>query len=109
MALIPTQVLSVASGAAPTFAAAAAGDTAECDPAATLIVKNGGGAGITVTVATPGNLPTGDAIPDKAYTVAAGAEAWIPLIEAFRDPAANGQAAISYSSTTSVTRAVIRR
>lgn len=109
MALIPTQVLNVVSGAAPAFAAAAAGDTAECDSANTLIVKNGSGAGITVTVATPGNLATGDPYPDKSYTIAAAAEAWIPLIEAFRDPAAQGQAVISYSATASVTRAVVRR
>lgn len=109
MALIPTQLLDVSTGTAPTFAAAAAGDTAECDPASTLIVKNGSGAGITVTITTPGNLATGDAYPDKAYTVAAGAERWIPLIDAFRDPAQNGQASIAYSDTGSVTRAVVRR
>lgn len=109
MALIPTQVLDVASGTAPTFAAAAAGDTAECDPANTLIVKNGSGASVNVTVATPGNLVTGDAFPDKVYAVAAAGERWIPLVDAFRDPTQNGQAVISYSATASVTRAVIRR
>lgn len=109
MALIPTQVLDVSTGTAPTFAAAAAGDTAEVDAANTLIVKNASGAGVTVTIATPGTLPTGDSYPDKAYTVAAAGERWIPLIEAFRDPAQNGQAAISYSATASVTRAVVRR
>lgn len=109
MALIPTQVLNVATGAAPAFAAAAAGDTAEVDPTNTLVVKNGSGAGITVTVATPGNLITGDAFPDKAYVIAAGAEAWIPLASVFADPAINGQAAVGYSATGSVTRAVVRR
>lgn len=109
MALIPTQLLDVATGAAPAFAAAAAGDTAECDPANVLIVKNGSAGSINVTVATPGNLPTGDAYPDKVYAVAAGAERWIPLVDAFRDPAQNGQAVISYSATASVTRAVVRR
>jgi hypothetical protein len=109
MALIPTQVLAVATGTAPTFAAAAAGDTAEVDPANTLIVKNGSGAGITVTLVTPGNLATGDAYPDKAYTVAAAGEAWIPLVDAFRDNTINGQATINYSATASVTRAVVRR
>lgn len=109
MALIPTQVLDVATGAAPAFAAAAAGDTAEVDPTNTLIVKNGSGASVTVTIATPGNLITGDAYPDKAYAVAAGAERWIPLASVFADPAINGQAGVSYSATPSVTRAVVRR
>jgi hypothetical protein len=110
MALIPTQVLDVATGAAPTFAAAAAADTAECDPSNTLIVKNASGSPINVTVSTPGNLGTGDAYPDKVYSVpATNGERWIPLIDAFRDPALNGQAAIAYSATASVTRAVVRR
>lgn len=109
MALIPTQVLDVSTGTAPTFAAAAAGDTAEVDPANTLIVKNGSGGSINVTLVTPGNLGTGDAYPDKVYAVAAAGERWIPLIDAFRDPAQNGQAGITYSATTSVTRAVVRR
>lgn len=109
MALIPTQVLDVATGLAPTFAAAAAGDTAECGTTDTLIVKNGSGAGITVTITTPGNLPTGDAYPDKAYTVAAAGERWIPLVQDFKDPANNGQAAVAYSATASVTRAIVRR
>jgi len=109
MALIPTQVLDVGSGAAPTFAAAAAGDTAEVDPANTLIVKNGSGASVTVTIATPGNLPSGDAYPDKAYTIPASQERWIPLIRDFSDPTISGQAAVSYSATASVTRAVVRR
>lgn len=109
MALIPTQLLDVASGAAPTFSAAAAGDTAEVDPASTLIVKNASGASVNVTIATPGNLPTGDSYPDKVYAVAAAGERWIPLIDAFRDPAQQGQAVISYSATASVTRAVVRR
>jgi len=109
MALIPTQLLDVGTGTAPTFAAAAAGDTAEVDPANTLIVKNGSASAVTVTVVTPGTLTTGDPYPDKAYSVAAGGERWIPLIDAFRDPANNGQAAITYSATASVTRAVVRR
>lgn len=109
MALIPTQVLDVGTGTAPSFAAAAAGDTAECDPANTLIVRNGGAGAVTVTIATPGVLGTGDPYPDKAYSVAAGGERWIPLINDFRDPANNGQAVLTYSGTTSVTRAVVRR
>ena len=49
MALIPTQLLDVSTGTAPTFAAAAAGDTAAVDPTSFLVVKNGSGASINLT------------------------------------------------------------
>ena len=48
MALIPTQLLDVSTGTAPTFAAAAAGDTAAVDPTSFLVVKNGSGASINL-------------------------------------------------------------
>ncbi len=110
MALIPTQVLSATTGTAPTFAAAAAGDTAEVAPNNTLIVKNASGSSVNVTITKPGLDDTGDAKPSKVYAVpATTGERWIPLVEAFRDPAQSGQANISYSATASVTRAVVQR
>lgn len=108
MALIPTQTIKV-DGTAPTFAAAAAGDTARVGAHLVLIVKNASGAPITVTLATPGNLATGDAIPDKQYSVAATTgERWIPLLENYADTTQSNQAVITYSATTSVTRAVVQ-
>jgi hypothetical protein len=56
---------------------------------------------------TPGTLGTGDAYPDKAYTVTAGSEAWIPVLEDYRNTA--GVAAVTFSSVTSVTAAAINR
>lgn len=109
MALIPTQVLDVSTGTAPTFAAAAAGDTAEAGPTDFLVVKNGSGASINVTIVTPGTLPSGDAYPDKVYAVAAAGERWIPLISDFKDSSIGGQATVNYSATASVTRAAVRR
>lgn len=109
MALIATQVLDVTTGTAPTFAAAAAGDTAEAGPTDTLVVKNASGSSVNVTIVTPATLPSGDAYPDKVYAVAAGGERWIPLITDFKDPSIGGQCTITYSATTSVTRAVVRR
>jgi hypothetical protein len=107
MALIPTQALKL-DGAAPTFAAAAANDTAQTGPGKVLIVKNASGSPVTVTLTTPGNLGTGDAYPDKVYTVAAsGGERWIPLLPLYKDPT-TGTAAVAYSATTSVTRAVVQ-
>lgn len=91
------------AGTPPTFAAPSASDTVQVG--STLIVKNASGAGITVTMVTPGNLPTGDAYPDKAYTVTAAAEAWIPVLSEYRNTA--GVAAVTFSATASVTAASI--
>lgn len=106
MALITAFSPSIA-GTAPTFNAAAANDTAEVGAGLYLIVRNDDASSKTATIATPGMLTTGDAYPDKVYTVAAGAEAWIPLIADFRDQT-DGLAHITWSATTSVTRAVVR-
>lgn len=106
MALITAFSPSIA-GTAPTFNAAAANDTAEVGVGLWLIVRNDDVADKTVTIATPGLLTTGDAYPDKAYTVTAGTEAWIPLLADYRDPS-DGLAHITWSATTSVTRAVVR-
>jgi hypothetical protein len=100
---ITTYSVPVIAGTPPTFAAPSASDTVQVG--STLIVKNGSGASITVTMATPGSLPTGDAYPDKAYTVVAGAEAWIPVLPEYRNTA--GVAAVTFSAVTSVTAAAI--
>lgn len=104
MALIATQT-AVLAGTAPTPGNAAAGDTTNVGTHLTLVVLNGSGASITVTVAYPGTLPSGDAYPSKQYTVAAAGARWIPLLPQYGDPT-TGQASITYSSTTSVTRYV---
>lgn len=97
-------IVPLISGAAPAFAAPAASDTVPIG--STLIVKNGSASSITVTMVTPGTLPTGDAYPDKAYTVAAGGEAWIPVRSEYRDPV-TGVASVTFSATASVTAAAI--
>lgn len=108
MALITTQTLGLA-GTAPTYASAASGDTARVGDHVWFIVKNASGSIVTVTLVYPGTLPSGDAIPDKAYTVpATTGEKWIPLLKEYGDPALGGQVAITYSATTSVTRAVVK-
>jgi hypothetical protein len=100
---IANSSVPVLAGTPPTFAAPLASDTVQVG--STLIVKNGSGASITVTMVTPGNLPTGDAYPDRAYTVTAGAEAWIPILSEYRNSA--GVAAVTFSAVTSVTVASI--
>lgn len=107
MATIPPYTPNV-TGAPPTFNAAAASDEAATGTGRTLIVRNTDTVAHTVTVATPGSLPTGDDYPDKTYSLAANTgEVWIPLLGIYRDPS-DGLAHISYDATTGVTRAVIR-
>ena len=100
-----TQTVKI-SGAPPAYAAPALSDTAEVG--ATLIVKNGSGSSITVTMVTPGVLPTGDNYPDKAYTVAAAGEAWIPVMTDYAQLSDPRFAAVTFSSVTTVTAAVDR-
>lgn len=96
------------AGGKPTFAAAASGDTARCGAGYYLVVKNANAATRTVTITVPGTLATGDAYPDKAYTVAAlTGEEWIPLLAEYTDPT-DRLAHIAYSATADVTRAVIK-
>lgn len=107
MALITTFTPTVA-GTAPTFSAAASGDTAKCGTGYWLVAKNTNVASRTVTIAVPGNLATGDAYPDKVYTLAADTgEQWIPLLREYADPT-DGEAHLTWSATTGVTRAVVK-
>ena len=108
MAEITPFTVTIAGGK-PTFAAAASGDTAKVGPGYTLIVKNTNAATRTVTIAYPGTLPSGDAIPDKVYTIGATTgEEWIPLLSEYADPT-SGQAVLTWSATADVTRAVVKR
>lgn len=92
------------AGTAPTFATPSASDTAPLG--STLIVKNASAAAITVTFTTPGALATGDAYPDKVYTVAAGGESWLPVLGAYHD-GDTGRALVAFSATASVTAACV--
>ena len=110
MALITTFVPGTA-GTAPTYGSAASGDTCECSAGQStthyLIVKNGSGASITCTITGQKPLESGATYPDKVYTVAAGGEAWIPLLNVWRN-ATTLVASLTWSATASVTRAVVR-
>lgn len=107
MSLIATSKLSLA-GTKPNFTAAAAGDLAKVGPTMFLVVKNGAGSDINVTIAQPGNQPSGAPNDAEVIPVVAGSEAWIPLETFFANPV-DGYAHISYSSITTITRAVVRR
>lgn len=106
MAEIPLQSI-LAAGVELTEGAAAAGDTAQVGNNKFLVVRNGSGATITVTIAVPGTDFTGAAVPDMIQTVLAGKTKVFPLLSAYADVAQAGQAAVSYSATTTVFRSVI--
>jgi len=103
-----TTYVAIKDGVVVTMGAAASGDTAEVGEHCTLLVTNGDASSKTVTIAVPGNLDSGDAYPDKVITIAAGVTKAIPLLPLYRDPT-SGLAVLTWSATTSVTRAVIRR
>jgi hypothetical protein len=110
MAALSTQTVTRA-GLNPTFTAAAGGgDTMATGETMFLVVKNGGGAPITVTVATPGTVE-GAAIADTAVSVTNAQERWIgPITRSFYgDPGTSPayRANITYSGVTSVTVAAV--
>lgn len=106
MSALATQAVTIA-GTAPTMGAAATSMTAEVGPGHKLVLHNGSGGSITVTIAVPGILPQGIANPDKVYTVANGADLWAPLYDLYADPA-DGLAHITLSSATTVTCASVK-
>jgi hypothetical protein len=106
MAEITAQVVTV-DGLAIIFEAAASGDTASCGAGYTLHVRNGDSSSHDVTIAVPGTLATGDAYPDKTYSIAAGAQVAIPILAVYKDPS-DGLAHLTWSATTSMTRALVK-
>jgi hypothetical protein len=108
MALIETHNI-VIEATPPTFDPAAAGDTATVSDKHFLIVRNAAGSSMTVTVAVPGKTVNDIDTPDTVRTVpATNGEVWIPLDSYYADPV-DHKAHITYSSLTSVTRAVVKR
>jgi hypothetical protein len=113
MALLTVQTIDDL-GASVTFAAAAGGgDTAPNDGKTAIIVRNGSGASINVTltpVLTAATLPTGTTatVASRVIAVPAGGAGMIAgLAPAFFNNA-SGQVAITYSAVTTVTVAVVK-
>lgn len=105
MALMTPQAIS--SVITPTFATPTAIDTITPDERLILYVKNGA-TSTTVTVIVPGNqVYTGGALPDLAATFSNGERAfYIPTFLA--DPSLGGLIAVSYTSTATVTVALLK-
>lgn len=103
MALIPEAVGSLA-GTLTGARAAAAGDTMNTGDDVQLVVQNGSGASITVTIVCKQMCNMGASSPthDSVTTVAAGATRTIgPVNNRFKDPV-SGVATVNYSATASV-------
>lgn len=98
MADLAAQIITV-NGLTPNFVAATVGgDTAPIGDGITLEVQNANGTTAhDVTIVVPGDLVTGDAFPDKTYSVPISGELRIPMLRAFRDPA-DARAHITYPS-----------
>lgn len=90
------------NGVAPVMNAAAAGDQIlEPGPDCVLLVRNGSGASINVTIVTPGNLPNGDAYPDKVVAVPATSDKFIAVGTEYAD--STNLASVNWSATATVT------
>ena len=108
MATLTVQQTSL-TGLATTYAAAAGGgDEFPNDGRTMLHVKNGGGAGITVTVNSRVNCSQGYD-HDSVSSIGAGAEAMIGPFDLtrFNDTTTN-RAAVTYSGVTTVTVAAVK-
>lgn len=102
--MIVASTLPVVDGTAPSYVTPAASETVPVG--STLIVRNGSASSVTVTLVAPGTLTTGDAYPDKVYTVAASGESWLPVLKDYRNPD-TGVADVTFSATASVTVAAV--
>ncbi len=112
MSLRTKQTINVNTGAAPTFTAVTASDTVPVGDRLFAVLRSTHTTTIGAVVTVPGDLATGDAYPDKTYTIGIGsvtmAEVWIPLIKTYQDPT-TGVATIVCTPTTTVTLAVVER
>lgn len=105
MAQLAPQKVSQAGVAVTYGAAGAGGDTFPISRRRTLRVKNGSGAGITVTVHAQKACNQG-VTHDLAVTVGAGAEKVIGPLDYDRFADEDGYAHVTYSAVTTVTVAV---
>lgn len=113
MSLRTKQTLSVASGAAPTFTAAAASDTMAPGRNVFAVYRSTHSVQCDVTVVIPGNLDTGVAYPDKVYSLEVGnvtmQELWIPLEKFMQDPTTSLVTITTEIQNATITMAVVER
>lgn len=109
MAALSTQTLGD-TGAALSFAAASASDTAEYGNGSNtfLYVKNANAGSVTVTLPVIGNTFFGTPNPDNVIVIPTATDRLIPLRRAYDDGNGNGRATVTFSPNASVTVAVVR-
>lgn len=107
MATLAVNSVVPAGTAVALAAAAGGGDTFPGTGRETLIVTNGSGASINVTLATFKTV-NGLAVPSRVVAVAAGATKHIAVGPEHVDPA-DGNVDVTYSDVTTVTVGVTRR
>lgn len=108
MAILAPQAAKAPAGTVITYAdASAGGDRVAPGSNILLLVKNGSGASVTVTLDATGTAFNGAAIPDTAVVVAAGADAIVPVLPNYRSDS-DGLAGVSYSAAASVKVAVLK-
>jgi hypothetical protein len=93
-------------------APATTANTAPCGNGIALLVKNGSGSSITVTIAVPAaktfdGLAIGGTAAGRVVTVAANSDALIPLVDATYTDPATGLCSFAVSAITTVLCAVI--
>lgn len=100
---------SAPGGVSPTFAAAnAGGNEVPANDRGLVLIKNGGGSSINVTLAVPGNTKYGLANPDPVTAVAAGAiGVFGPFGADLADFGTDGLVHLTFSSVTTVTIAAV--
>lgn len=107
MANLSFQSAKITGGGVTLAPATAGGDTLAPNIRGALLVQNGSGASVTVTVVVPGNTKYGQANPDVAVAVAAGGYELIgPLPSDLADPA-DGLVHVTYSAAASVNVAAV--
>ena len=106
MATYTAEAMTVA-GTALTSRTAASGDKIMPDSELFLIITNGGGSPMTVTVTVAGNNTYGEANPDPVRTITNGTTKAVKLLREWADPS-DGLIALTWSATTSVTYYVVR-
>lgn len=106
--LTPVQA-KIAGNIVTMAAASGGGDKVGAGEDTAILVTNGGGGSINVTIAVPGNTEFGQAEPDVVVAVAAGATKLIgPFPAALEDRATDRLVHISYSGVSSVTVAALK-
>lgn len=111
MAVIPTTSISapglISTPAALGIQAVGPDTVVNPDQDTTLVVFNGSGGAVTVTIGDPGSTPAGNAGTTVARSVAAGSLGFFPIGPANTD--STGVATVTYSAVTSVRAAAVRR